>query len=311
MDKKDKKILYQLDLDSRQPINKIAKKVGLSKDIVNYRIKKLESNHYILGYQTIIDFQKIGHLTIRTRLTLENTTEQTEKEIIDFLKKQKQVFFILELQGTELTFGLTTEDITELQTFYDKLELKFKEFITNKKFAIYSELYHFNRGYLENSKEKNTIILTKSNVEKIDELDLQILKFLSKNARTTTLEIATKLKSPATTIAHRIKKLEQKKIILGYRLLFNFNKINYNYFRVNIKLKDISKIKKIIQSAESNPNIIYAMRTVGGADLELYFESTQEEMISIVNQLRNTFPEIKTWNYDTLKKYHKFNYFIE
>ena len=311
LDLKDKKILYHLDLNSRESINQIAKKVGLSKDLVNYRIKRLEKEDYILGYQTIIDFKKLGYLTIRTRITLINTTPQKEKEIIDFLVKQNKVFFILELEGTELTFGLMIKEIEELNDFYKNFEIKFKKFFSEKKFSIYSNLYHFNRNYLGNFKEKNTLMLGFSKKEKVDELDLKVLKILSKNARTSTVEIATKLKMPATTIAHRIKQLENKKVIVGYSILFNFYKWNYNYFRVNIELGNISNIQKIIDYCESNKNIIYAMQTIGGEDLEIYFESTQEDLIKTMNELRTLFPEVRKWDYDILKKYHKFNYIID
>ena len=311
LDIKDKKILYQLDLNSRQNFNQIAKKVKLSKDIVNYRIKKLEKENYILGYQTIINFQKIGYLTIRTRITLIDTSPKKEKEIIDFFVKEKKVFFVLELEGTELTFGLMIENLFELKQFYEKFETSFKKFIQNKRFAIYLELYHFNRSYLLKTKEKNTIILKENKKEKLDKIDLKILKILAKNARASTLDIAIKLKIPATTTAHRIKKLQEKKIILGYRLLFNFNKIQYSYFRVNLELKDISNIKKLMNYGEINKNIIYAMKTLGGSDLEIYFESTQEEFLKSMKKMRNLFPEIRKWDYDILKRYHKFNYFLD
>ena len=311
LDLKDKKILYHLDLNSRKPINQIAKNIGLSKDLTNYRLKKLEKEEYVLGYQTIIDFKKLGYLTIRTRITLIDTTPQKEKEIIDFLIKQKKVFFILELEGTELTFGLMVKEIEELHEFYKEFETKFKKFLSEKKFAIYSNLYHFNRNYLGNFKEKNTLKLGFSKKEKVDELDLKILKILSKNARTPTIEIAISLKVPATTVAHRIKQLENKKLIVGYSILFNFYKWNYNYFKVNLELKEISNIQKIIDYCESNKNIIYAMQTLGGNDLEIYFESAQEDLIKTMNELRTLFPEIRKWNYDILKKYHKFNYLID
>jgi DNA-binding Lrp family transcriptional regulator len=40
LDLKDKKILYELDFNARQSNASIGKKVGLSKDIVNRRVKK-------------------------------------------------------------------------------------------------------------------------------------------------------------------------------------------------------------------------------------------------------------------------------
>ena len=42
IDKKDRRILYELDLNARQPLVSIAKKTGLSQQVVDYRIKRLE-----------------------------------------------------------------------------------------------------------------------------------------------------------------------------------------------------------------------------------------------------------------------------
>ena len=39
LDLKDKKILYELDIDCRQSFRSIGRKVGLSKDVVATRVK--------------------------------------------------------------------------------------------------------------------------------------------------------------------------------------------------------------------------------------------------------------------------------
>ena len=44
IDLKDRKILYELDIDSRQSFRNIGRKVGLSKDVVASRVKKLKEN---------------------------------------------------------------------------------------------------------------------------------------------------------------------------------------------------------------------------------------------------------------------------
>ena len=48
LDLKDKKILTLLDEDSRYSNSQIAKKVGLSKPAVEYRLKRFERNKIIL-----------------------------------------------------------------------------------------------------------------------------------------------------------------------------------------------------------------------------------------------------------------------
>ena len=60
LDLKDRKILYELDVDARQSLAEIGKKVGLSKEVVNYRIKRLEKEEVIIRYSTIIDLFRIG-----------------------------------------------------------------------------------------------------------------------------------------------------------------------------------------------------------------------------------------------------------
>ena len=42
IDTKDRKILNELDFNARQSNSEIARKVGLSKEVVNYRIRNLE-----------------------------------------------------------------------------------------------------------------------------------------------------------------------------------------------------------------------------------------------------------------------------
>ncbi|MBU4242067.1 MAG: winged helix-turn-helix transcriptional regulator [Nanoarchaeota archaeon] len=58
LDFKDKKILYNLDLNSRATLNEIAKKVKLSKQVVDYRLKNLLKNKIIKEFYTVINFSK-------------------------------------------------------------------------------------------------------------------------------------------------------------------------------------------------------------------------------------------------------------
>jgi len=62
---KDRKILYELDLNSRQSFQKIGKKVRLSKESVFYRIKKLEEEGIIQRYSTMVDVGKLGYTNFR------------------------------------------------------------------------------------------------------------------------------------------------------------------------------------------------------------------------------------------------------
>ena len=60
LDLKDRKILYHLDFNSRQSFSKLGRKVGLHKDVIGYRLKRLQEKGIIKGFFTVINYPKIG-----------------------------------------------------------------------------------------------------------------------------------------------------------------------------------------------------------------------------------------------------------
>lgn len=60
LDRIDKNILMALLRDGRQSMAELAGKVGLSKTPVQARVRRLEKDGYIRGYQAIIDRERMG-----------------------------------------------------------------------------------------------------------------------------------------------------------------------------------------------------------------------------------------------------------
>ncbi len=150
----------------------------------------------------------------------------------------------------------------------------------------------------------------KSELIKHDEIDLKILNLISSNARIPVIEISRKLNMPERTVAFRIKQLERKKIIQGYRALFNLNLLGYEYYKVDFVLKNISRLKHLINYATLHPNIVYIDQTIAGSDFEFDLEvKNKQRFLHIINELRTKFPEIREWNYFTVRKYNKLIYF--
>lgn len=60
LDRLDKNILSALSRDGRLSMSELAAKVGLSKTPVQARVKRLEKDGFIRGYQAIIDRERMG-----------------------------------------------------------------------------------------------------------------------------------------------------------------------------------------------------------------------------------------------------------
>ena len=64
-------------------------------------------------------------------------------------------------------------------------------------------------------------------------------------------------------IIYRIKSLEKRKIIQGYRFICNFQKYDYQYYKVDLTLNDIRGVKELTTYCQMHPNILYVDENIG------------------------------------------------
>lgn len=307
LDLKDRKILYELDKNARQTNSEIGKKIRLNKNTVNYKIKRLEKEGVILGYYPVIDSSKLGVFLVRCYLKFFNTNSEQEQEIIEWLKKDKRVGVVVQIETIyDLAFISPVKDIYEFDKFWLDFKKKFRKHVWNERVDIFSGVYHFKRKYIINSKDPESYdLLGENKLAEHDELDLNILRMLSKNAKTPLIDIAETLKTPERTIAFRIKKLEKKKIIQSYRVNINIAKIGYQYFKVNMVLNDMANYEKLFDFTHNHPNIIYYDKTLSNYDFEIDVEiESKEKLIELLKQIKQQF-SIRSTEILSFKEYHK------
>jgi len=316
LDLKDKKILYQLDLNSRQSLSKIGKKVKLPKNVVAYRINRLKQIGIIKNFYTVVDASKLGYISLRLYVAFQYTTPLIEKEIIDYFTKNKYTYWVGSREGEyDLTIITWVKNVNEFYSFWESALKKYRDNIQNEKLSLYVVLFHYRYSYLINdSKDRAKFEITGGGKEvSVDELDFQILKIIAPNARINITEIAEKLNSTPTIINYRIKKLVKFGIIQGFRVNIDFSKLGYHYFKVDVYLKDYNRRNEIMDYIKFNPNLIYINQTVGFADLEMEFHvESLEKLHEIIKDLVVKFSTvIKNCKYFNISKVHKLHYMPE
>lgn len=309
LDAFDKKILYELEKDSSIPSSAIAKKIDRSKEFVNFRIHRLENEKIILGYSAIVDMAKLGYFTLRVYIKWQNITGKEKEKFYDFLKNKENIWTTTVLHGKwDFAFFIGIKSEEYIETFHklwNEINLKYKEKIADSKIAIYSPVHNFNKIFFMD-KEKNIEIIERvygiGKIEKFDELDEKIIELYSLNIRKPLYEIADKLKVNPETLRLRIKNLEKKKIIVGYKINLNLEKLGYQGYRVDFSLNSIKNNQEIFNYIKNHKYFYQINNSIGGADFET------EIVVKNLHHLLDILEEVMEKFKGTIKSYEYFGY---
>jgi Lrp/AsnC family leucine-responsive transcriptional regulator len=317
LDIKDRKILRELDADARQSCSSIAKKIGLSTEVVNYRIKKLEHEKIITQYQLIVNLSQLNILQFKLCLSFQHMTSEKLAEIISEVKKMTAVKWVVSCKGAwDLLIALETDSLENIDLLKEETLSLFEGYVSQKSVSILVEAQTYDRNYLIEDKtilNRSRIIMKKSRSVEIDALDTAILKRLSENAREPIIDIASALKSTPRIVNYRIKQLRKNNVILGFKIALNYSRLGIQFYKTFIYLDNPKKdrLKSLIQHFEYNKNIIHHVKVLGNWDLEPEFEVySEKEFDSIMEGLKDSFSDIiRKVEVLTISKEHKFVYF--
>jgi DNA-binding Lrp family transcriptional regulator len=315
LDVKDRKILYELDIDARQSFSQLGKKVGLHKDVVAYRVKKLQEKGIIKNFYTSVSGNKLGYLDVKFYLTYQNITPAIKQEIIEYLVKNPYIKTVHSLEGQyDLCVISTVENVGKFYNIWSNIINKYKDYFSNQIFCVTSKGMQYKKMFLLDEKtdvKDDRINYAESSDDdkvEIDSLDKKILDLLVSNSRIPTLEIAQKLNSTVNTINSRMSRLVKTGVILRYFINIDWPTIGYQWFKADIVLKDSKKIPQIMEYIENNPNLFGRMVSLGYVDLELIFcLNNANQLHQIMEDLSTKFPDtVRSYKYFSLTKTHKY-----
>jgi len=314
LDLKDKKILTLLDENSRLSNSQIARKVGLSKPAIEYRLRRFEQNKVIFSYYTVIDFTKIGYSQYKVYLKFQNATLEDENKIIDYWIKDKNSIWVAQIRGRwDLAVSILAKSNFEFGRILGKFMNKYSKFILEKDVLLteYSPIYA--RKYLTETKPTEWIYGKPTKIYELDEAERKILKELSTNARINIIDLAEKTGLTRDIINYRLKKLIKEGIIVQFRCYPNLQTIGINHYKIIFRTKnfDESAEKSIKQYVAQHKKATQFLKLIGSWDLEIEFETENEdELYKILNEIRKEFSSIIR-DFDILRiiETYKYDYF--
>jgi len=142
-DKYDKLILKELDKNARKSLAELSSTVGLSRDAIRNRIKKMISAKVISSFKPILQPPIMGFPIVNyVFISLYNPTEKQESDLLKYLKNNKYVTYVASLIGKwDLIIDIAAENQGQFDKILKEIRQKFPDLI--KDYEIYGVLQEY------------------------------------------------------------------------------------------------------------------------------------------------------------------------
>jgi len=313
IDLKDRKILYELDLNSRQSNTQIGKKVGLKKDVVSYRIKRMQDEGVINNFWTAINTFKLGYHVYRIYINFQYVSSQIKEKIIQHFIDYRNVWAVISLKA-EIDFDVVVwvKDIYEFYQFWNTTLDEFEDYFAKYTLSVYVEAFNYKKSYLlpDESNQGERLLYRTACTGKpveIDEIDYKLLDEIAINARMPLIDLTEKLGCSSQTVNYRLKNLIKNNVINAFRLNIDLSKIGLQHYKLEIYLKDHKQRNAIWSYLKEQPYCDTLNVAIGWSDLEfeIIVENVQK-LGQIMEEIDAKFPNtIKKQSFWIFDKVHK------
>ncbi|MBI5046811.1 Lrp/AsnC family transcriptional regulator [Candidatus Micrarchaeota archaeon] len=320
IDKKDKQIIYELESNCRRSLNVIAKKVGLSKQSLHYKIERLVREGAIIQFITVFDYSKMGYTNNEVWFQLREMTVDKRKGFVEYLKKHPQIRWLVTCGGKfDHAMAIMAPDIVTFSNILKEILAEYPNAVQNHFITISKEIVTYPRTHLlerQETEKRRGNLLFSSTPEKRDfnQIELRIMSVLSANARVSTVELARLAKTTPKTVRSKIKQFEKEGIVQGYRAVIQPSKIGFENYEVLIATQSISKEKEkeLETYCKTNPYVTFLLHIIGRWDLDIAFDAKDgHHFQEILTEIRTRFGDlIREFEYAEILHVYKFDYSI-
>jgi Lrp/AsnC family transcriptional regulator, leucine-responsive regulatory protein len=303
LDLKDRKILYELDLDARQSFTQIGKKVGLKKDVVTYRVQNMRNAGIIRSFQAEINTFKLGYNVFRIYITLQYVSTEKKHEIIKHFCDYSNSWNVKSARGeVDLVVIIWVKDVYEFYRFWDNTLDLYEDYFSRAIVSIYIQAHSYKKSYLLGTDQDSTNRKLYTSTcggtpEQIDEIDYRLLDELAVNGRAPIIDLAEKLSCSSQSVTYRLQNLVKKGVIQGFRTNIDLQALDLQYFKIDIHLKEHNSRKSIVSYLETKPYLECINVSVGWSDIE------PEIIVQDVNKLGTILEDVNTKFPNAIKKH--------
>lgn len=315
LDLKNRRILDELDRDPNIWLSKLAKKVVISPQTAEYRIKRLLSQKTIWGFFTLVDPGKLGYSLFRVHIKLKNVTEEIYEKFAQNLFEEYPTFWVAFVSGSfDIIADIWSINSNEFNILFNKILERNKKIINDYEIISLLEINICEYGYFLKEKINRNKITLFRNLKsgKIDEKDNKILGVIKKNSRIPFETIGAKVGLTRNAVKYRIKNLEKLGIIAGYKMMVNFTHFDRLTYKIFIKYNTskINQEAQLFSYLKDYSGILAYIKLLGRWNLDIEIEpKNAKELQKFLINLRNKFDIIEDYEFIQIIDDYGIDYF--
>lgn len=131
-------------------------------------------------------------------------------------------------------------------------------------------------------------------IEDYDELDKRIVELLCNSSQGSFRQIAKQLNVHPTTLIQRVKVLESKKVINGYRAKVDYMNLGYEYMGIVHVYAD--KVTDVQNKLKEIPQVVSIFDVTGDADCIVWISCKDREEFSETVKVINSIEDVQKTN---------------
>ncbi|HLC65696.1 MAG TPA: winged helix-turn-helix transcriptional regulator [Candidatus Nanoarchaeia archaeon] len=304
LDRVDRKILSEIETDSRIATSMLARKARVSRTVAEYRLKQMEEKGIIRGYYTLVDPSRFGLTVWKLWISLHSSSLEQKEKFFSYVENHPRIWWYAECAGVyDAVICVLCSSPHDFNNFFSTLQEKHGSMISKSATLINVSFEYHTRGYLLNKPSRliESSFQEKPLTKKISEDAVKLLKLLSNNSRMKYSELAERSGRNVKTIKNLLKELKKSGIIVYYRPSIDAARFGYEYYKVLLYLNNPRGIlPSLVYWCRLQKNITAVISCVGPWQLELEIEiDTFRNLCSLLTELKDKFPDVLR-SYETL-----------
>ncbi|MFN4895292.1 MAG: Lrp/AsnC family transcriptional regulator [Pseudomonadota bacterium] len=316
LDAYDRRILFELDCNSRRPLSEVSRRVRLGRDLVISRLQRMQTTGILRGCSALINPYKLGYTIYKTYLKLESNRDRWS-QLVEFLNKHPNTFWLAECYGSwDLIWVIAARSPKEAYDIQNQLFSDFSDVVTTYDVYTFVNNWWFPKKYLLGSKTNEgpgwhftlpeVAIGTAPDQYSLDLIEAGIISLVSRNSRLSVTELAQHLNTTPAIVSYRLDKLEKLGVIAGYRIDIDRSRLDMTLFNVQVQPRsyDAAQEQEFHSYCKDHPQVLEYIQQLGGCKLELVIEASgYAEFSAVIDELRERFSGyIRCINYLMIKR---------